>query len=178
MQPSITLARRTVYAQPPFLLLELHTVQLPDGRLIDDWPWVVTPDFVNIVPITAGGHFLCFRQPKYGIEGLSLAAIGGYFQPGEAPLNGAQRELEEETGYEADEWAVLGQYRVDANRGAGNAHFFVARGLHHVAEPDSDDLEPQQLLELSPADVSRALAEGEFKVLSWAAVMALALRQL
>jgi ADP-ribose pyrophosphatase len=160
------------------LALENHVVELPDGRIISDWPWVITPDYANVAAFTEQGRFLVFRQVKYAIEGTSLAPVGGYLEPGEDPLAAAQRELREETGFAAPDWEPLGSYRVDANRGAGMAHFFLARGARRVSERDADDLEEQILLELTPAEIKLALDQGEFKVLAWAAIMAMALQKL
>jgi ADP-ribose pyrophosphatase len=170
-----TLSRTPILDTGKFLSVEYHTVELPDGRVITQWPWVITPDYVNVVAVTAGGRVLAFRQVKYGVEGTSLAPVGGYMEPGEDPLAAIRRELLEETGYTAPEWESLGAYRVDANRGSGMAHFFLARGAQRVAARDADDLEEQELLELTRAEVELALRQGEFKVLAWAAIMALAL---
>jgi ADP-ribose pyrophosphatase len=175
MQPWKTIARHIVLNYGKFLTVENHTVELPDGQVISDWPWVVTPDYVNVLAMTEDGQYLCFRQTKYALEGTSLAPVGGYLEPGEEPLAAAQRELLEETGYEATEWVSLGRYAVDANRGAGVAHLFLARGARWVAKICADDLEEQQLLHLSRLEVEAALAAGEFKVLPWAAVVALGL---
>jgi len=170
-----TLSRRTTLDHSKFLRVEDHTVELPDGRVIPDWPWIITPDYVNVVAVTDDGKFVCFRQTKYAIEGISLAPVGGYIEPGEVPLACAQRELLEETGYAAADWTDLGSYRVDGNRGAGIANLFLARGAHRVREPNADDLEEQQLLLLSRPEIKAALAAGEFKVLAWAAAVALGL---
>ena len=178
MQPWKTLARRTIVQQPPFLILENHTVELPDGRIIADWPWIITPDYINVVAITEAGTFLCFRQTKYGVDGTSLAPVGGYLEPGELPLAAAQRELREETGYQASEWIDLGHYRVDGNRGAGTAYFFLARYAQRVVEPYADDLEEQELLLLSRSEIDIAMATGQFKSLPWVAIVALALSRL
>ena len=175
MQPWKILSRQTILKHGYYLTVENHTIELPDGQVISDWPWVITPDYINVVALTAAGEFLCFRQTKYGIDGLSLAVVGGYLEPGEEPLAAAQRELLEETGYEATDWLDLGQYRVDGNRGAGTAHLFLAGGAHRVAEADADDLEEQELLHLSRAEVEEALTTCQFKVLAWATVIALAL---
>jgi ADP-ribose pyrophosphatase len=175
MQPWKTLNRQTILNHSKYLIVENHRIQLPDGQLIDDWPWVIMPDFANVVAITEAGQFLCFRQTKYGIEDTSLAPVGGYLEPGEEPLAAAQRELLEETGYEASNWVELGHYVVDANRGAGTAHLFLAQQARWVTKPDADDLEEQQLLHLSRAEVETALSLGEFKVLPWANAMAFAL---
>lgn len=158
-----------------FLKVEYHLVELPDGTLIQDWPWVITPDFVNVVVVTETGEFICFRQTKYAVNGTSLAVVGGYLDPGEDRLAAAKREVLEETGYEAAEWTDLGSYPVDGNRGAGTAHLFLARGARWVQRINADDLEEQELLLLSRSEIESALRNGKFKVLPWAAVVALAL---
>ncbi len=171
-----TLSRETVLDRGKFLRVEDHTVQLPDGRIIEQWPWIITPDFINVIAVTAAGEFLVFQQVKYAVEGEVLATIGGYLEPGEEPLAAAQRELLEETGYEAPEWITLGQYRVDANRGAGTAHYFLALHARQIAERNADDLEEQHLLRLTRAELEAALDAGQFKALPWVAIVSLALR--
>lgn len=175
MQNVKTLKRSTVLERGKYLVVEDHTVEFPDGTTIEQWPWVIMPDFAIVLPIIEDGRFLCFRQTKYAVPGTTLAPVGGYLEPDEAPLPAAQRELREETGYTADEWIDLGHYVIDANRGAGTAHLFLARGAYRVGEPASDDLEEQQLLMLSHAELEVALAQGEFKVLPWATAVSLAL---
>jgi ADP-ribose pyrophosphatase len=177
VQPWKTLQRRVVL-QPNggrFLTVEQHQVQLPDGRVIEEWPWLITPSFVNVAVVTESGHFVCFRQPKYAVEGLTLAVVGGYLELGEEPLVAAQREVLEETGYTAPSWQALGRYAVDGNRGCGVAHLFLARQARWSRPIHADDLEEQELLLLTRAEVAHALRAGEFKIVSWAAVMALAL---
>jgi ADP-ribose pyrophosphatase len=178
MQTWKTLDRKTILNAGKFLTVEQHRVELPDGRVIPDWTWVITPDFVIVVAITTDHEFICFRQVKYAVEGTSLAPVGGYLDPGEDALTAAQRELREETGYMAETWTALGSFPVDANRGAGTAHLYLAQGARRVSEPHADDLEEQELLLLSRGEVEQALREGEFKVLAWAAAVALALGRL
>jgi ADP-ribose pyrophosphatase len=173
-----TLSKKVILHGNRFLTVENHTVELPDGRIITDWPWIITPDFVNIIAITDDDQFLCFRQTKYAVHGTSLAPAGGYMEPGEDPLNAAKRELLEETGYEAGAWTALGNFPVDANRGAGVGHFFLAQCAHHIAEPKSDDLEEQELLLLSRKELEDAIAKSDFKVLPWVAGILLALQYL
>jgi ADP-ribose pyrophosphatase len=175
MQSWKTLSRRTILNYGKFLIVEDHTIELPDGQVISEWPWLITPDYINVSAVTEDGEFLFFRQTKYGVDGISLAPVGGYLEPGEDPLAAAKRELLEETGYEASDWINLGNYVVDGNRGAGRAHLFLARDARYVMEPIGDDLEEQQLLRLSRSEVEAALTAGEFKVLAWATVVALAL---
>lgn len=176
MKPWKTVGRRTVLDCGKYLSVELHTVALPDGQVIEDWPWVITPDFVNVVAVTWAGLHLCFRQTKYSLDGVGLAPVGGYIDEGESSLTAAQRELLEETGYEASQWFHLGSFPIDGNRGAGTGHFFLALGAEAVGQRDADDLEEQELCLLTREEVSAALDQGAFGVLPWAAALALALR--
>jgi len=96
----------------------------------------------------------------------------------ETPLEAARRELLEEMGCQAAEWVKLGSYLLDPNRGIASMHLFLARGAHQVAEPDSDDLEDQELLLLTRDELENAMWAGEFKILSWTACVSLALNYL
>jgi ADP-ribose pyrophosphatase len=173
-----THSRRVVFDQSPWLLVEWHDVELPNGRRIPDWTWIKTPDYINVVVETEVGQFLCFRQRKYGVPEPMLALVGGYLNADEAPLAAAQREMREETGYVSDEWLELGEYLVDPNRGVATGHLYLARQARRVCEIDSDDLEEQEIVMLSREELETALLQGEFKVMAWAAVVAFTLRRL
>ena len=176
LRPIKTLSRRTILDHGPYLTVESHTVQWPDGQVITDWPWILSPDASIVLAVDSEGRFLCFRQTKYAVEGTTLAPVAGMIEPGEDPLAAAKRELLEETGFEAAEWIALGSYRVDPNRGIGVRHVFLAREARQVTEPCSDDLEDQHLLFLSRQELEDALGSGEFKILTWVAAISLALQ--
>jgi 8-oxo-dGTP pyrophosphatase MutT (NUDIX family) len=178
MKPWKTLSREIVLTLNKFLTVENHRIELPDGRIINDWPWIVTPDYVNIVAVTPDNKFICFRQTKYAVEGISLAVVGGHIEPDELPLNAAKRELLEETGFASEEWIPLGNYPVDANRGVGRAHFYLATNAYKISDPIEEDLEEQELLFLSYDELQKAISKNEFKCLSWIAPILLALRKL
>ena len=178
MKPWKTNSRKTVLDEKPWLTVEHHTVEIPDGRVIPDWPWVITPDYINVVAVTEDEYFICFRQVKYGIQGDTLAVVGGYVNEGEEPLAAAKRELLEETGYEAPDWLSLGSYLVDPNRGIATGHLFLARNARYVTSRNADDLEEQELLLLTRQEIEHAIDVGEIKVLAWAAAVAFALRHM
>ena len=170
-----TVSRKIILQHSKFLTVESHTIRLPDGRIIDDWAWLIIPDAVIVLAVTAEGQFLCFRQTKYAIQGTSLAPVGGMLEPGETPITAAKRELLEELGCQASQWVHLGSPVLEPNRGIATNHLFLALNAVKVAEPHSDDLEDQELVSLSRAEIEKALQAGGFKVLAWVAAVALAL---
>jgi len=178
MKPWKTLGRQAICHPNPFLKVELHCVELPGGRRIEDWPWVITPEFAVMVVRDVEGRYLCFRQTKYAVEGMTLAPVGGFLEPGEDPQVAARRELMEETGYTAAHWKSLGKYPVDANRGCGVAHLFAAWGACKTGERGEGDLEEQELVLLTHEEMAGALMEGQFKVLTWTAAVGMGLRYL
>lgn len=170
-----TLSRETVLVHSKFLTVESHTIKLPDGGIITDWAWLIIPSAAIVLAVTEDGQFLCFRQTKYAIQGTALAPVGGMLEPNEEPIDAAKRELLEEMGYQASEWVSLGSHILDPNRGIATVHLFLALHARRVAEPNSDDLEDQEILFLTRDEIESALNAGEFKVLSWSAVVAMSL---
>jgi len=173
-----TLSRQVILDHNKFLQVENHVVKTPDGSIIADWGWVIIPDAINVVAITAEQQFICLRQKRYAVAEASLAPVGGFIEPGEAPLEAAKRELLEEMGHEAPDWISLGSYVIEPNRGVATIHQYLAINAHKVAEANSGDLEDQELLYLSREEVEAALKAGEFRIISWAAAVALALNYL
>ena len=173
-----TVAKKTILRHNKFLTVESHTVKLPNGQIIPDWAWIIIPSAVIVLAITTEDKFLCFRQTKYAVEGTALAPVGGMLETNEAPIEAAKRELLEETGYEAAEWVSLGSHILDPNRGIATMNLFLALNAKQVAEPNSDDLEDQELLFLTQNEIENALKAGEFKILAWSAVVAMSLNYL
>ena len=177
----IKIRERTVLDCGNFLRVDAHTLKLPDGRVIEQWPVITTPDYVNILARDRHGRFLFFKQTKYVAPALKLSPPGGYIEKGETPEEAAKRELMEETGYHCDQWKFLGRYVVDGNRGCGAAHLFLALDAEASASPQrgvSDDLEDQELVFLERADVEALLDQQASALLSIAALLALGLRQI
>lgn len=175
MKPWKTLSRQLVLDFSRFLSVESHTVELPNGQVIENWPWVIIPEFVDVLPVLEDGRILCMRQFKYGVGEVSLSTMGGMIDPGETPEQAARREMLEEMGCEAREMIFLGKYAVDANRRCGTAYLFLALDARQVAEPNSGDLEEQEIVPLTREQVRQSMLNGEFKMLSWTTTVGLGL---
>jgi len=90
-----------------FLDVRSDRVQLPDGGTAGR-EYVVHPGAVMVVPLLDDGRIVIERQWRYPLARVMLEFPAGKLEPGEMPLRCAVRELIEETGYRAAEWARAG----------------------------------------------------------------------
>lgn len=145
--------------QGHFLKVRRDTVRLPDGAQATR-EYVVHPGAVLIVPIMDDGRLLLERQYRHPIGRVMWEFPAGKLDAGEDPSLCAQRELQEETGYRARQWAHAGVLHNAIAYSTEGIEIFFARGLEAGA-PHLDDGEFIETFALSPADLDAACAKGE-----------------
>lgn len=160
--------------RPPWLEVFRETLELPDGRVIDDFYSVEMQDFAMVLALTNQSEVVMERLYRHGARQVTWSLPAGYVHSDESPLGAIQRELREETGYEASEWLGMGRFIVDGNRGCGWCHCFLARGATSVHTPLSDDLAEVEVSLMAWNRLLELLATGEVTELASAAVIGLA----
>ncbi len=90
-----------------FLDVRRDAVRLPDGAVAVR-EYIVHPGAVMVVPLLPDGRLVVERQYRYPMGRAMLEFPAGKLDAGEVPLACAVRELAEETGYRAGEWARAG----------------------------------------------------------------------
>ncbi|MDX2229363.1 MAG: NUDIX hydrolase [Leptolyngbyaceae cyanobacterium bins.349] len=170
-----TLKSKDLYVAEPWLRLSIEQIELPDGRVIDDYYRIQMQDYVVIFAQVPDGRVILLNQYKHGVGKVSLTLPGGGLIKDEAPLAAAQRELLEETGYVAASWRSLPNFISSANYRCCEGHIFVAEQAQKVAEPNSGDLEEMEVVLLPPEELVQAVQQGQVVVLGALAAIALAL---
>jgi ADP-ribose diphosphatase len=135
-----------------FLHAVRDTVALPDGKLATR-EYVLHSGAVVVVPLLDDGRVLLERQFRYPIGRVMTEFPAGKLDPGEDALACGQRELREETGYTAEEWAYAGAMHLAIAYSNEVIHVYFARGLQpgprHLDEGEHLDVFsawPQELL--------------------------------
>ena len=90
-----------------FLHAMRDTVRLPDGKEAFR-EYVIHPGAVMVVAELPDGRLVLERQFRYPVQSVMVEFPAGKLDPGEDSLVCAQRELLEETGYTARQWARAG----------------------------------------------------------------------
>lgn len=169
------LGRRSVYASP-WVSVSLERIELPDGRIIDDYHQVDFRDSVVIVARDSRGHAIMVRQYRHGYRRIIVTVPAGEIEAGETPLQAARRELREETGYAARSWRMLGAYVFNANYRCGVLHVFLALRARRIGPPVPEDLEHQETLLMNARELRMAIRRQD--VVSMGSVFALYLAEL
>jgi ADP-ribose pyrophosphatase len=106
-------------------------VRLPDGSE-GTREYIRHPGAVAIVPLFDDGRILLERQYRYPSAREFIEVPAGKLEAGEPHLETAKRELLEETGYTAKEWARLGVIHTAIAYTDEAIELFLAKRLEHV----------------------------------------------
>lgn len=135
-----------------FLRVVRDEVVLPDGNKATR-ELVIHPGAVMVVPLMDDGQVVLERQFRYPVGRVLVEFPAGKLDLGESSLTCAKRELAEETGYVASEWAFAGVLHPLAAYSTEHIDVWFARGL--TAGPQH--LDPGEFLEVFSVTVSELL---------------------
>ena len=123
-----TIIRSEQVYEGHFLQVRLDQVTLPDGAIAKR-EYIVHPGAVMIVPLLDDGRVVVERQWRHPLARIMLEFPAGKLDAGEVPLHCAIRELTEETGYRATEWARAGILHNAIAYSTEGIEIWFARGL-------------------------------------------------
>jgi len=111
-----------------FLDVRRDEIALPDGgRAAREY--MVHPGAVMIVPLLDDGRLLLERQYRYPLSRAVIEFPAGKLDAGESGIVCGVRELQEETGYSAAEWAYAGELNNAIAYSSERIEIWFARGL-------------------------------------------------
>ena len=145
----------------PWLTARRDRLELPNGRIIPEYYVLEYPDWVNVIAITKDGQFVMERQYRHAARKISLELPCGVMEEGETPLEAAQRELLEETGFGGGQWKKLMELSPNPSAMSNTTHCFLAIGVEKIAEQHLDETEELSVLFMTKEEVKRMLNENQ-----------------
>lgn len=153
-----TLSSKQVY-KGRFLKVEQDQVQAPDGKIYVR-EYILHPGAAMMIPLLPNGNVVMIHQYRHALKQVFLEFPAGKRDHNEETILTAQRELKEETGYEAKEWKFL--TTIHPVIGYSNEHIdlYLAKDLT-LADRQLDHGEFIDVTEVSPKDLMRSVQEGK-----------------
>jgi 8-oxo-dGTP pyrophosphatase MutT (NUDIX family) len=157
--PWQVLERKTLVAKR-WMTVHEERVRLGNGNEIPDFHLVEAPNWAAVLCVTAEDEVVLVRQYRRGIAAESLELPAGVMDIGEIPLEAAQRELGEETGYTARSWQPVATFATDPSRSTVRAHFFCALGASQTAARALEASEDLEVLKVPRAELLGLVESG------------------
>lgn len=140
--------------------LRVDTCELTNGRLIEKMIFEFDT-WATIMALTRQQEVILIRQYRHGVKDIIWEFPGGVVEPHEDPLEGARRELLEETGYAAGSFIQTGVLSPNPDNHSNHIHTFLALDAEKVSGQALDANEEIQVFPTALAEVIRMARAGE-----------------
>lgn len=133
------------------------SVELPTGQT--SFREVVKHSGGVVVLAYKGSKILLVKQFRYPMKEILYELPAGKLEPNEDPFEAAKRELEEETGYCANDWTDLGFVYTSPGYSDEKLYLYKAENLEftHCHPDEGEILEP---LEIELDEVFKMINDG------------------
>ena len=153
-----TLSSELVYTGD-YLKVYRDTVSLPNGAS-SYREYLKHPGAVMIIPVFDNGDVLVEQQYRYPMRQVFVEFPAGKKDAGEAPLETAQRELLEETGYTAQNYTHITDIHNALAYCDEVIHFYIAEDLHDSGQQKLDDNEFVQVMRVPLVELMNWIRQG------------------
>lgn len=119
-------------------------------------------DAVNVLAFTKDEKIVMVKQLRFGTGDMSVEFPGGLMDEGETQLDGAKRELREETGYTGENWEYLGSVASQPVFMNNYIHHYVVTDAELTHPKELDDEEDIEIIEMTIEETVDMLRNGEF----------------
>jgi ADP-ribose pyrophosphatase len=159
------LKEQDVSPSPWFPILQ-HTVQLANGKIIDDYYFSPLGDVVQVLALTPENEVILVRQYKHGLGEILLELPGGMRQAGKSLIQSALNELEEEVGVkaDADDLISLGKIANNPTKTRQITYGYILFNAEFNSVQKLDSTEAIEVITMPAPHVLQYVKDGEIWV--------------
>ena len=135
--------------------IKQHKVELPNGKIIDDYFISPLGDVAMVLPILKTGEIVLVKQYKHAIDEIMVELPAGFQQKDKTLPESALAELEEEVGIQTDikNLEFIGKFSNNPTKTTHITHSFLARNLEFNSKQRLDSTEEIEIMILKPGKV-------------------------
>ena len=160
----------------PWCQVRQDEIELPNGKVIDDYFVYIKPEIALILPITSNREVIFVRQYRHAVGDFFIELPAGNFNPSqETAESAAIRELQEETGYTAQQVKKIGTLYDKPSKDTNQIHLFLAENVIKTGEQNLDITEEIEILSIPVESVLDKIHQGEISVAGTVAALLLGL---
>jgi ADP-ribose pyrophosphatase len=160
----------------PWCKVRQDEIELPNGKIVDDFFVNVRPEIALILPITSNQEIVFVRQYRHGVGEILLELpAGGFDATYESPETAAVRELKEETGYITEKIIKLATLYDNPVKDTNRIHLFMAENVIKAEEQKLDITEEIEVVLIPVESVIDKIIQGEISVAGSVAALLLSL---
>lgn len=158
MKQAIVTSSETLFKGRMFTLQRDQVVEPSGIKTVREI--IVHHGSVVVLPVLPDGRIVLIRQYRHAAGQYLWELVAGHKEPGEDPVAGARRELEEETGYTAKRFKKLLDIYPSPGLLGEKMEIFMADGLKKgAARPEDDESITQKIMTLG--EIERWIASGK-----------------
>jgi 8-oxo-dGTP pyrophosphatase MutT (NUDIX family) len=134
--------------------------ETPNGHIVE--PLILEYGiWVNVLAITEQGEVILVKQYRHGVKKVLWELPGGAAEQGESPLEAANRELLEETGYCGERFIQTGKVYPNPASHTNTHYSFLALDVKKVSQQHLDKTEEIDVFLFPPEQVRAMVAAGD-----------------
>lgn len=161
----------------PWCQVRQDEIELPNGKIIDDYFVSIKLDVAMVLPITNKKEIIFVRQYRHAVGEFFLELPAGNFDPKkESAEVAAIRELREETGYISQEVRKIVTLYDKPRKDTNQIHLFLAENVSKIGEQQLDITEEIEVVLIPIESVLDKIAQGEISVAGTIAAILLGLK--
>ncbi len=163
----------------PWCQVRQDEIELPNGKIIDDYFVNLKPEVALVLPITNNQEIVFVRQYRHAVGEFFVELPAGSFDPEQESAEvAAIRELTEETGYVAHQVSKIATLYDKPSKDTNQIHLFLAENVRKLREQKLDVTEEIEVVLIPVESVMEKIIQGEIAVAGTVAALFLGLNLL